>query len=725
MKYIKTYLLLLFIFAFSFATPFGVLKAQNIFNAPLPDNGDSLQVFTPVADSIVKGNINISFNIVDDDVDGVEYTVGLFDSNNCSNLVGNIASNIGEGNINIGWNTRTTQSTSNLQDGVYCLKICTALQNGSTPYSACNGRRINVLNNNTKPVITSTLNKIQYLNGENFSYQLRATDAEGDPLTYRLVSTPAFLSINKNTGLITSNGTLNTNGAYGLQYTVTVGVSDGKSGETFQTFQFSVYSEDPNAVNNNNGGNNNGGGQSNQGGSNGNNQNNPPPTENNDDSEDEDEDEETPEEEPEEGNISDFDFIDLEEDSVISESPYTLRWSYGESVHQVESSNLQFSGDGESWNEIASDLTPDQNAFQWDVSSLTSGEYYVRMVITRTDGEQQIEESDIFVINLQQEGENTNEALITSVSPEPDSEISEVRPTISGNFLPSLDASVDTNTVQITLDGRDISESCNVSDDNSFTCELDEDLDTGRHVVTASFRDSSENSAEREWTFSIVEQNVDSGALSDDDGAGLSQSAILFILLIVGLGLIILVVPWLLYTLWARNNTETKSQTDINYSVTTSSTPQESSEVAQDPYAQFDYDYPDININTNYTPPENTTDPVSTQSNTYTETATNDYIQPYDINVGTEVQQQAPVAAEPNIQTEQPVQQQSAAQQPESSTPAIQLNTTINPQPQAPQQDAMVSDTSVQNQGDYPASDYLQPYNPDDEGGFVEPQKTS
>jgi hypothetical protein len=77
---------------------------------------------------------------------------------------------------------------------------------------------------NHAPVITSTPVNI-VVEGHSYSYQVTAIDADGDALTYSLVSHPSWLSISSN-GLITGTApSVNTD----TDYSITVRVSDGKA----------------------------------------------------------------------------------------------------------------------------------------------------------------------------------------------------------------------------------------------------------------------------------------------------------------------------------------------------------------------------------------------------------------------------------------------------------------------------------------------------------------
>jgi len=94
----------------------------------------------------------------------------------------------------------------------------------------------NVEEPNNPPVIIST--PIKYVNeGKVYTYDVEATDADGDVLTYYLVDSPSWLSINSNTGLITGTAPMVTKDT---GFNVKIKVSDGKGGIVYQTYTLTV-----------------------------------------------------------------------------------------------------------------------------------------------------------------------------------------------------------------------------------------------------------------------------------------------------------------------------------------------------------------------------------------------------------------------------------------------------------------------------------------------------
>lgn len=90
---------------------------------------------------------------------------------------------------------------------------------------------------NNDPVITSTIAVTSVNEGAMYNYDVNATDADGNTLTYSLTVAPAWLSINSVTGLISGTAPLvnaDTN------FPITVRVSDGVGGITTQSYTLTV-----------------------------------------------------------------------------------------------------------------------------------------------------------------------------------------------------------------------------------------------------------------------------------------------------------------------------------------------------------------------------------------------------------------------------------------------------------------------------------------------------
>ncbi len=96
---------------------------------------------------------------------------------------------------------------------------------------------------NRDPVITSTPGTTTAIMGAAYSYQVSATDADGDALTFGLGTQPGNMGINALTGEVTSIWPMSTFSAYHqgpFTFPYTVNVKDGKGGYTTQTITMTL-----------------------------------------------------------------------------------------------------------------------------------------------------------------------------------------------------------------------------------------------------------------------------------------------------------------------------------------------------------------------------------------------------------------------------------------------------------------------------------------------------
>ena len=91
------------------------------------------------------------------------------------------------------------------------------------------------LGNNAPVIVSSPVTSVN--ENSNYAYDVNATDADGDTLTYILSSAPSWLTINTNTGLISGTAPQVSSNT---QFSIVVQVSDGNGGITAQSYTLTV-----------------------------------------------------------------------------------------------------------------------------------------------------------------------------------------------------------------------------------------------------------------------------------------------------------------------------------------------------------------------------------------------------------------------------------------------------------------------------------------------------
>jgi len=137
-------------------------------------------------------------------------------------------------NSSTGLITGTAPSVN--QDTDYTVSIEVSDGNGGFATQTYTLTVLNVVTGNNDPIITTTAVTQVYEN-QAYSYDVDATDVDGDTLTYSLTTSPSWLSINSNTGVITGTAP---EVSSDTDYSVTVQVSDGNGGFATQTYTLTV-----------------------------------------------------------------------------------------------------------------------------------------------------------------------------------------------------------------------------------------------------------------------------------------------------------------------------------------------------------------------------------------------------------------------------------------------------------------------------------------------------
>ena len=91
---------------------------------------------------------------------------------------------------------------------------------------------------NAQPVIIPSQDTFRF-DGSIYTYRVKASDADGDPLTYTLKSAPKGMSIDSSTGAIKWN----VPDGFAGKAPITVSVSDGSGGDILQSFTLEIRPE--------------------------------------------------------------------------------------------------------------------------------------------------------------------------------------------------------------------------------------------------------------------------------------------------------------------------------------------------------------------------------------------------------------------------------------------------------------------------------------------------
>ncbi|MEP7103426.1 MAG: cadherin repeat domain-containing protein [Candidatus Dojkabacteria bacterium] len=564
----------------------------------LGDPNDILTVVTPSANQRVSGSVNITWYMFDNNQNVIPYKINLFDSSTCRTTdFGQINStNTGISSTtqlnSYSWNTRSTLSTANLADGNYCLKICLAMKNGSGDYAACNARYVRIINNNRAPTITSLPTNLIIRESDSWTYQIQATDPDNDPITYRIVLGVPFLTINPQTGLVSTNSVSKAlpAGVNRADYNIIVAADDNFAGAVTQQFVLTIIKDSTVGV--------------------------PSPT---------------PVSSPN-GTVTNqpsvINILNPKEGEIFSGETNKVAWQASD-IDGIQSLVINFGQDNITWTQVTKfegDAIPSE--YNWDVSKIKDGNYYLQIVVKDNLGNEVIRSSKLFQINNGANGPGQeNNPLIINLKPQDNSEVSDRRTEIAGDFIPADGAEIDASSFTIKLNGQESVLDCQ-HDDQKFSCIPIHDLNDGLNKVVASIKDKLGRETSVEWSFTVTTSApVSSPAESGNPdvviilGREIPRNIFNILLIICCIASLLILIPWILYLLWAgrskgeeEETTETTTTFDYTPPVDTTTT----SSVSLTPQST-DYYTPENYSYSNTT----TTEPVKTTTET-TETKVED-----------------------------------------------------------------------------------------------------
>ena len=217
-------------------------------------------------------------------------------------------------------------------------------------------------------------------------------------------------------------------------------------------------------------------------------------------------------------------------------------------------------------------LTNKYGNYILDTSALESGKYYV--IITATDNYSpaatgkgispviSIENNDN---NGPDDGVIISDPQVINISPSNEASIKNLRPNITATLIAGTKASIKSDSIKLYLDEKDITETVKINKISDFETTIiytpTQDLTLGSHKVKVEFTDSNDDKAEKEWTFTVVQEDTNSDKINI---LGFEIDRKIFYIIIGGIALLLLalIIPWLLYLAWRGSNKD--DDYDIN-----------------------------------------------------------------------------------------------------------------------------------------------------------------
>lgn len=253
--------------------------------------------------------------------------------------------------------------------------------------------------------------------------------------------------------------------------------------------------------------------------------------------------------------------------SVQSGQDLQIVWE-AEDLNQIVGYKLYYStnpGNKDTW-VLIDGLSHKFGTYIFDTTGLETGNYAI--IVEATDNQDPAAigfgVSELFGVNKgapgsQDPGPDDGPVLtipqIIEVSPKDGSTIKNRKATISATLIAGKGATIDTTSIKMELDNKDISSQIELAKQSESEYRVlykpEDDLSSGEHQVKVEFEDSDGDSADKTWSFTVEGDDDEVYTIFGFDIPKRTAT-------IIGVGILILlaalIVPWLLYLAWRNSD---------------------------------------------------------------------------------------------------------------------------------------------------------------------------
>lgn len=332
---------------------------------------------------------------------------------------------------------------------------------------------------NSKPVITSSPPSEVVRPGQNYRYEIQASDPDRDELKYTIVNTDIPRWITQDENVFSGTPGASDLGFYGIM----VVVSDGNGHNIVHPISINVLPEDsgfyvtptPTVA--------------------------PSPT-------DQPQTTPTPTPEPEPEFEPVITFISPGQGETLTPGDNDIEWEVQEEV-DIESIVLRYSSDGQDFKEITT-LSGDRTSYTWEgISELPNGEYFIEIeAFSADDPELSVKKrSEQFNIDVSE----PDSIQINSVSPVPDDNISNNKPNIQVTFTPAVE--IDEESTKLTVNGEEVEY---IVGEKTLNYTPETPLN-GQIVVDARVVSTGGAEGSRTWSFNIITEATPQPTPSEEE----------------------------------------------------------------------------------------------------------------------------------------------------------------------------------------------------------------
>ncbi len=261
--------------------------------------------------------------------------------------------------------------------------------------------------------------------------------------------------------------------------------------------------------------------------------------------------------------------------SVNQGSPISISWEASDLnlITKYSISLAENPADEDSWIPVNTSISAQTNSYLINTSNIPSGVY--KIVVRATDNQTPAltgttVSAPITIIGSSNPNEEDDVAIIadpqvTNMTPTTSDTIFNKQVTIKATLIAGTNAKIKDDTVAIKLDDKNITEEVSINKisdtEHTIIYQTEEDLTVGLHKVEATFEDTNGNTVEKDWTFTILEDETQvAEGYVKLFGYQVSQRT----LIIIGIGILVVIIaivaPIIIFSVWKEEQKKKDSE---------------------------------------------------------------------------------------------------------------------------------------------------------------------
>ena len=222
--------------------------------------------------------------------------------------------------------------------------------------------------------------------------------------------------------------------------------------------------------------------------------------------------------------------------------------------------------DADTWEPIDENISYKLREYDVNTSGLSGGIYHLIIRAVDNQNPAGIGFAVSPKITIEGKGEEPGDEVILAkpqiinVTPNNSSEVENTKPIIRATLIAGEEATVVEESISFHMNDTEISEGIRLNKiserEFTFIYQPENDLNSGVQKINLSFKDSKENTAEKEWTFTIIDTTPEE---NDTDiikifGIELNKKTALILGAGIAVVLLAILIPVIIYNMWSKKS---------------------------------------------------------------------------------------------------------------------------------------------------------------------------